>query len=357
MSANVTSRAAWVLLVALLATPAIGMEFYDRIGAHSWVPGAAPGLDGPATVRHVNGAGLTPPWLCEYSSDCDPDYLAFPTLALEHADPRSVDELDAAFAAPRPAQAPYVPSAELAVIVREALGTGFLFDSVEEVPLDVVWLGAVDHGDVIEEKWLLHDPWVGAFPASLFLPAGTSPFAEATHPAVLFLTGHLDAASDLLSTYDGRTLLNAGYAVLGLQTRSDDAGPVESWVAQNLLIHGFTLMGLRAYEAMQALRALRSLPGIDPARLGVLGHSGGGSLTNLLVRLEPTVAAAVFDHHSDFRNVAEGRWVLCETVFDLIPHAQQLSDPSDAPVPTKRVDYGWENGAEPIVRFLDRHLK
>ncbi len=160
----------------------------------------------------------------------------------------------------------------------------------------------------------------------------------------------------LLDDYDTRAFLAAGYTVVTIEARADDASSVESWVSQTLLVSGFTFLGLRVYEALVGLRVMQSMPGLDPTRLGLLGHSGGGSVVNTTVRLHPSFAAAITDHHTDYFNVADDRWVLCETVFDLIPYSDQISDPSTAPMPMKRVEYGWPHGAGPLVAFFDRHL-
>jgi len=59
------------------------------------------------------------------------------------------------------------------------------------------------------------------------------------------------------------------------------------------LREGFTLMGLRVYETMLALKYLRGLKDADPSRIGVMGHSGGCVVVNLLVRLADGIAAQV----------------------------------------------------------------
>ncbi len=46
-------------------------------------------------------------------------------------------------------------------------------------------------------------------------------------------------------------------------------------------------------DAIAGLKFLRGLPGVDSQRLGVVGHSFGGSLTLLLAEREPSLRAAV----------------------------------------------------------------
>jgi hypothetical protein len=177
-----------------------------------------------------------------------------------------------------------------------------------------------------------------------------------SRPALVFLIGHLDSADCLLEQYDGLGFVKAGYVVLTIEARADDSGPVEDLASRFLLINGFTMMGLRVYEALLGLKFLQAMPGVDPTRLGLLGHSGGASTANLLVRLHPGFAAAAVDHHGEHYNLAEDRYNLCETVFGLVHFTHLLSDPSTAPMPMKRVEYGWPEGAGTVTRFFDQHL-
>ncbi len=340
----------------------------DRAGPEAYVAGPSPSLVVPAheplpyarpavgPVTWLDGGGLTPPWLCEFSSDCDADYLAFPTLAAEHASLLSLDELDASLTAPPGRPAPAVGPGELHAVVREALGVGFLLDRADSTPLQVTHLATAE-APASRQDWLLvEDPLVGAFPLRVLAPPGVDARRLGDRPAILFLTGHLDTADSFVTEYDGLAFADAGYVVVTLEARADDAGPVEDWVAQTLLVNGFTLLGLRAYEALLALRVMRSMEGLDPSRLGLLGHSGGGTLVNAMVRLDPAVAAAATDHHTEFHHLAEERFVLCETISALAPWAQQISDPSTAPMPMKRVEYGWPDGAAGVIAFFDRAL-
>jgi len=192
---------------ALLAGLALGAvtvasaePSYDRSGAPPDLAGPSPAPSGAAPdplpftpaptgeLRWIEGDGLTPPWLCEFVSDCDADYLAFSTLVAEHASLLSADELDASFAAPRPPKAARAGPSELEALVREALGVGFLLDRAETTPLRVNHLARrVEDGARMD--WLLvEDLWVGTIPMRVFSPAADDPLRPGARPAILFLT-------------------------------------------------------------------------------------------------------------------------------------------------------------------------
>jgi hypothetical protein len=62
---------------------------------------------------------------------------------------------------------------------------------------------------------------------------------------------------------------------------------------------GFNLMGMRDYEALIGLKYLTCNPAVK--RIGLIGHSGGSSTGNLVVRVTPyPVGAYVSDYQIDY---------------------------------------------------------
>ena len=120
----------------------------ENLGEASRAPSFAPESTAPGSSRWLEGWDLRPPWLCEYSSDCIDDYLVFPTLALEHASLLSVEEVaaDVRRAAAAPVRKEHPRPEVLQAIVRDAVGTSFLFDGVDSVPLQVTRLASVETG-------------------------------------------------------------------------------------------------------------------------------------------------------------------------------------------------------------------
>lgn len=67
----------------------------------------------------------------------------------------------------------------------------------------------------------------------------------------------------------------------------------EDTVAKAAGLAGTSLAGTVAHDDLAALQVLTSLPGVDPARLGCLGFSGGGGRAVLLAALSPAIRSYV----------------------------------------------------------------
>jgi dienelactone hydrolase len=64
-------------------------------------------------------------------------------------------------------------------------------------------------------------------------------------------------------------------------------------VAERLLFEGRTQFGKNLHELMRAIDCLKSLPQVDPDRIGVIGHSAGGLLATLLGYIDQDVKVVV----------------------------------------------------------------
>jgi dienelactone hydrolase len=71
------------------------------------------------------------------------------------------------------------------------------------------------------------------------------------------------------------------------------SGLHEDTVAKAAGALGQTFAGAVVTDDLAALRVLAATDGVDPARLGTFGHSGGGGRSLLLAALDPSVSAAV----------------------------------------------------------------
>ena len=60
----------------------------------------------------------------------------------------------------------------------------------------------------------------------------------------------------------------------------------------NALLLGRSMAQMRIWDGMRAIDYLQSRPDIKPDRIGYMGNSGGGTMTSLIMAIEPRVAAA-----------------------------------------------------------------
>ena len=181
---------------------------------------------------------------------------------------------------------------------------------------------------------------------------------------MLALPGHNESAVHHRDQRSGDLFVKQGYATLLLTFRAYDTGRAEHQAALHLLCQGFSLMGVRVYEALLGLKYLAHLDEVDGSRMGVIGHSGGSVTANLLIRVQPEqLRAAVSDLTAIYFNVGpplDGRGerhVGDETNYALARLSENINDFSTARVPVFPVEYGYSRGLGGAGRFLDRHVK
>jgi hypothetical protein len=242
-----------------------------------------------------------------------------------------------------------------------------LLDGIDERELDVITSSTKDLGDATERDLVIVDPYVGTFKGILLTPKGPGPF-----PAVVAIHGHPDDAEIYRDSFHGKDFPSHGYAILMLTMRAMAIDASEHGITVDLLRGGFTLVGLRDYETLLGFKYLRFLAqkgrGIDDARVGLIGHSGGSSASDLTVRIEPRFKAYVSDNSVDWHR-SDSAWgqitgdlepYHCETVPALYPINDQIRDFSTSKTPIKQVAYGAAqdtSGNDAIVAFFDTILK
>jgi carboxymethylenebutenolidase len=146
--------------------------------------------------------------------------------------------------------------------------------------------------------------------AFLWMPSGPGPFravlfchgsggADANHTAGLPMT---EAAEKLAPLF-----LKHGYAFLYLFRRGQGLSADQGLFMQDILQREEATKGKEARQHMQfvfattdhlddvtaGLTFLKTIPGIDPKRLAIVGHSFGGQLTLLAAERDNTIRAAV----------------------------------------------------------------
>lgn len=134
--------------------------------------------------------------------------------------------------------------------------------------------------------------------ARLWRPAGKGPF-----PAVLYSSGSGQPPSHNL----GSVFAKHGYVFLELYRRGQGLSPDQGNEAGSLMRGERTtngdeaanrlqmqlLEGIELQQQRDALAALRSLPGVDPSRVAIVGFSFGGSLAMVHAEEDPTVRAVI----------------------------------------------------------------
>ncbi len=208
----------------------------------------------------------------------------------------------------------------------------------------------------VRTTWILADPVLGAQRLLLHTPDTPGP-----HPAILALPGHQESPQEFMDLRGGSALLAAGYAVLLPVFKAYDADHAEDEAGRALFCVGSSLVAVRAVEASNALRLLRVLPGIADAHPGLVGHSGGSMLGNLLVRLEPWLGAYVSDMTGLYLGLGDRGPSLPPLLMDEThPGLRRMSDRIarfEGPVPVLQVPYGYDEGLDRVVAFLDYHLR
>ena len=175
--------------------------------------------------------------------------------------------------------------------IRKKVRSCFHFPA-EKCPLNAKITGTVDYPEYTLEKVLFHSRENYPVSANLYLPKNRT----GKVPAVLFLCGH-SAEGKAYAGYQKaqRGLAQRGFAVLSV----DPVGQGErhqfldvkdfpqgnpcrehNILGKQMLLNGDWFGEWRTYDAVRGLDYLLSRPEIDPARIGVHGSSGGGTLTS-----------------------------------------------------------------------------
>lgn len=200
---------------------------------------------------------------------------------------------------------------------RQVLVAAGLWPMPPRPPIEAVIHGAIDRGEYLVQK-VFFESFPGFYvTGNLYLPTAPS---DGPRPAVLSPHGHwTDGRFFRRSDDDVRRELEQGW-----ESREENARyPLQARLAtlarlgcivfhydmvgyadSRQLVHGEGFgdleaelwsqspFGLQTFDSIRALDFLSGLPGIDPARIGVTGASGGGTQTFILGAIDPRPAAA-----------------------------------------------------------------
>ena len=172
----------------------------------------------------------------------------------------------------------------------------------EKTPLDAYETGTLDCGSFVMRKIVYYSRPEYPVTANLYLPKTTEKV-----PGVLFVCGHSGngKASDVYMTCQ-RGLAMKGYAVLAIDPVSQGERlqfldipefkggccTEHNIMGKQLILIGETMGAWRAWDAIRGLDYLLSRPEVDPARVGLTGNSGGGTMTTFVNALEDRLTMA-----------------------------------------------------------------
>jgi dienelactone hydrolase len=181
----------------------------------------------------------------------------------------------------------------------------------DKVPLNALTIEGPVQDDSFSREKVVYDTMLGfSVPAWLLIPDGAT---HQRNPAILALHGHGYGKLDVVGlpetqqqrmweralNYDyARQFARRGYVVLAPDARGFgelNRGGKNTclWLARNAFLLGYTLKGLRVYDALRALDYLQSRPEVDPERIGCVGLSWGGAHTAYTAALDQRIKVAV----------------------------------------------------------------
>ena len=289
---------------------------------------------------------------------CEEAYRTFAVRHQAHQRPvgvKAVDTWRTQYKKKKAPKAQGVSGAALREAIIEKMNIGFLLDDLKSQRQVRVAHAQTKNG--IKETILeIIDPHVGRFDALLLSPTKVG----SSSTAILALHGHGDNPETMAKKYLGRRLAAKGHHVVLPRLRAHECQRqvnIENMVAIDLWAHGFSLMGLHVYEALVAQREAQAHWGVAAMKWGVLGHSGGSSLANLLPRVSDGFDAKAVDYFVDFNNRCGAERIHCETFGPLFPLANDINNEKTLSIPTLSVPYGYKKRGNEVLSFFGKHLK
>jgi len=245
-----------------------------------------------------------------------------------------------------------IPRWLLAEIIVKELNLGFLLKDFAARPLTVKIIREEPRPDFMMRELLFQDPYVGSFKGLLLLPNSPGPF-----PVVIALPGHSSNAEDFCDKYHGHEFPEHGFAILILDYRVMCGGNSENEVTRLLLHQGFSLMTMRIYEYLLAMKYLQFANLHDGYGIGLIGHSGGSVVGNLLYWINDDIDAYVSDCTGVYFGSTDAVTYNDETVPNLYRYFPLINDLTSGPTPVLMEPYGYEKKMNNVFTFFEKNLK
>jgi cephalosporin-C deacetylase-like acetyl esterase len=176
----------------------------------------------------------------------------------------------------------------------------------ERTPLNARTVGAFERPAYRVEKVIYESRPNFHITANLYIPK----HSDGPLPGVLFQMGHY-ANGKANDSYQRccQGLVQLGYLVLAFdpmgqgerfyypdstkqRSRLQNPDSEHTTPGRQMLLYGDTSTRLQVWDAIRSLDYLASHPMVDPKRLASTGHSGGGTLTMLLIAADERLASA-----------------------------------------------------------------
>jgi len=236
------------------------------------------------------------------------------------------------------------------------LNIGFLLDGLDDRELKARTVYSRRRKGYTEKKVLLADPQVGELPVLVLVPERR----QGNSPAVIGLHGHGDSPERFRDGFHGKELARAGFVVALPSFRAMDYPAVERAVSENLYYSGFTLMGLRVYEALLVIKYLKGEGAVAAGNIGIMGHSGGASAAILVSRLSRDLRAGVYDMKFPPLDTFDKdlKSMHCETVPRLAYYGPQINDLATMPFAAREFEYGYPSpeDRQELIGFFKENL-
>ena len=313
------------------------------------IPRPAPVV--PAELRFVERVAIAARWECDGSVDCPGPYAGMKP-ALARGD-RDADDLRQQFQRAIVGEVePLVPAnpAALREAILEATGGGVALAAVASTEVRVAQRRRTEQPDWTDVNLLFEEPLLGGWDAVLRIPHGDGPF-----PAAIGLHGHGDSPEWMLERPGARELTRRGFVVVVPRLRLFKDRDAESRVSWEFLRSGTSVMATRLAEGVLILEWLRRRPDVDPDRVGLVSHSGGGGLAALLPRVTDGIDFVLMDLETDFDSWnPEFDRIAEETVPGLVPWREAIHDPGTLSALRVVYDGDVDDVSAPVGQIVER---
>lgn len=193
----------------------------------------------------------------------------------------------------------------------------------DPAPARMERLGATDFGAYTIERVAYRTRPEFLVPANLYIPKGLTEQA----PAVIAPHGHESDGK----AYDRYQSLYIGLARKGFIVLAPDCVGKGERIRQghrrlgSSLLIGTSVMGMEIWDISKGLDLLCSRDDVDPARIGCIGNSGGGTQTIWAAALDHRIAAAVVSDATTtfaYNHGKERDICFCNLAQRIVPHAE-----------------------------------